>query len=304
MYLRHLTAKLALYRCDQCGIEFKRYVKDALEVHLCSRACVSEATKRGGAIWRKTSQTCMQRLGVETPFASSEVMTKQRQTCIERYGVENVNQIPEVQKRTKQTCIERYGVENVLSSPQFRERVKATLIERYGTNHPQRIPEVQERTQRTNVERYGVKNTLLLEHARERCNSPASHEKRYETMKRNGTYGHSKPEDHLYTLLINHFGADDVERQVVPPECTKQWMIDFHVKSLDLYIQLDGVYWHGLDRPIDVIAEGLTKRDVQIYHKYLTDRAQDEWFRTRGLKLLRLTDVQLRSMTVFGGTDG
>jgi hypothetical protein len=59
-------------------------------------------------------------------------------------------------------------------------------------------------------------------------------------------------------------------------------------------VQLDGVYWHGLDRPIDVIAERRTKRDAQIHKKWLMDREQDRWFVENGMRLIRITDLQFR----------
>ena len=108
-------------------------------------------------------------------------------------------------------------------------------------------------------------------------------------MKRNGTYGKSKPEDHLYEILCEMFSADDIERQVT----VHKWPIDFYVKSIDTYIQFDGAYWHGLDRPIEVIAEHKTPRDVQIHKKWLTDQRQNEWFKEHNMKLIRITDPEL-----------
>ncbi len=290
MFKLQLTKKLALYTCDQCGKEFKRYVKDARDVHLCSTKCVSDASKKGGVIWLKTSKTCMDRLGVETPFASSVVMDKHRRTCFERYGVENVMQVASVQAKTKQTNLDRYGVENVLALGEIRQKAEKTLLERYGSAHPQQISEVRERTKQTNLERYGVENTLQLLVTRERSNSLEAHAKRHQTMKQNGTYGKSKPEDDFYEALCIQFGVVDVDRQVT----IHKWPIDFYVKSIDTYVQLDGVYWHGLDRPIEVIAEHRTPRDEQIHKKWITDREQDQWFVNHDLKLVRVTDIQLR----------
>jgi hypothetical protein len=66
-------------------------------------------------------------------------------------------------------------------------------------------------------------------------------------------------------------------------------------RSIDTYVQLDGVYWHGLDRPIELIAEHRTKRDVQIHKKWATDREQDAWFAERGMKLVRITDAHVQA---------
>lgn len=109
-------------------------------------------------------------------------------------------------------------------------------------------------------------------------------------MKFRGSYGKSKIEDAYYVKLCETYGIDNVERQVTP-EGT-HWPIDFYIKSIDAWIQFDGVYWHGLDRHIELIAEHRSKRDVVIHRKWLTDREQDEWFKKCGLKLIRVTDRQ------------
>ena len=71
-----------------------------------------------------------------------------------------------------------------------------------------------------------------------------------------------------------------------------KWPIDFYVKDNDTYIQFDGEYWHGLDRPLDEIAKFKTPRDRTILRKYQIDREQVEWFRSTGKRLLRITDQQ------------
>ena len=108
-------------------------------------------------------------------------------------------------------------------------------------------------------------------------------------MKANGTYRKSSVEDALYVYLCDKHGVEQIVRNAL---VNNRWPIDFYVKSIDTYVQLDGVYWHGLDRPIEVISEHRTKRDAQIHKKWLTDREQDRWFREQGLNLIRLTDVQ------------
>lgn len=120
-------------------------------------------------------------------------------------------------------------------------------------------------------------------------NTPEACAKRHQTMKVNGTYRKSSVEDALYEYLCDKHGVEQVVRNVWVND---KWPIDFYVKEIDTYVQLDGVYWHGLDRPIEVVAEHRTKRDVQIHKKWLTDRKQDQWFSECQLNLIRLTDVQ------------
>jgi very-short-patch-repair endonuclease len=99
----------------------------------------------------------------------------------------------------------------------------------------------------------------------------------------------SKPEDDCHTLLVEIFGSENIERQAP----VYKWPIDFYVSSIDTYIQLDGVYWHGLDRPIEKIAESDTHNDKAICKKWLTDREQERYFSEHGMKLIRITDLDI-----------
>lgn len=109
--------------------------------------------------------------------------------------------------------------------------------------------------------------------------------KRIATMKANKSFGKSRLEDDFYAMLCTCFEV--VQRQVV----VKSWAIDFYIPSIDTYVQYDGRYWHGLDRPLEVIAEHHTALDAGIHGTYIKDREQDRWFDAQGLKLLRVTDA-------------
>lgn len=76
---------------------------------------------------------------------------------------------------------------------------------------------------------------------------------------------------------------------------SKFWVIDFYIKTIDTYLQFDGVYWHGLDRPIDEIRQSDKGRDKAIYRKWLVDRQQEKWFKDQGKRLVRITDKQFLS---------
>jgi hypothetical protein len=96
----------------------------------------------------------------------------------------------------------------------------------------------------------------------------------------------SKAEDKFYEELLTLYPEDDIIRQYWIDE--KRWLIDFYVKSIDTFIQFDGVYWHGLDRPIEQIRESTSKIDQNIAAAYDRDREQDEWFRENGKRLTRI----------------
>lgn len=172
------------------------------------------------------------------------------------------------------------------------EKVKQVWRKNHGVNHPMMNPEILQRQQATCRERFGVDTPLQLDSVREILKRHDIIEKKYATYKRNGSYFKSGPEDAYYDQLCARYGVDDIERQIR----VNKWSIDFYIKSIDTHIQFDGVYWHGLDRPINMIAEHRTKQDVAIHKKWMTDRVQDAWFAERNMKLIRVTDKQVISM--------
>ncbi len=94
---------------------------------------------------------------------------------------------------------------------------------------------------------------LRVKHIQETCNlkygitNPMKMksvvEKNEESKKKNKSYGTSKPENKLYSMLIQKFGVSNVKRQyksdVYPFAC------DFYVISLDMYIEFNGIWTHG-----------------------------------------------------------
>lgn len=99
----------------------------------------------------------------------------------------------------------------------------------------------------------------------------------------------SKAKARFSELLRERFG--EVKHQ----KWVNGWPIDFYIPSIDTYVQFDGVYWHGLDRPIEVIRASNLVRDKAIVKKWETDRVQDAWFTSNGLRLIRVTDVQFKN---------
>jgi len=100
----------------------------------------------------------------------------------------------------------------------------------------------------------------------------------------------SKPEERLYSVLVHKFGDDDVKRQIK----IGRWRVDFYVKKIDTYVELDGAHWHGLKRPIEEIALDGTRMSRGIVAKHHMDRLQDAWFGENSLKLIRIRDDEIR----------
>lgn len=106
------------------------------------------------------------------------------------------------------------------------------------------------------------------------------------TARQEGSWLISKPERDLVNLLKVHFGSGDIEQQKEIRLSGKKYIVDVYIKSRNILVQLDGEFWHGLDKPYDQL-------HPRSKSKFDDDRIQDVLFSIAGLNLVRITDAQL-----------
>lgn len=172
----------------------------------------------------------------------------------------------------------------------FSNHLKETFVEVFGVENPSQATSVQVKREQTFRSRYGVKSGFNLPHVKH--GTPDVVAKAFATKKKNGMLKTSGPETQFYHLLVERFGTRDVERWVT----INGWSIDVHIKSLDVFVQFDGIFWHGLDRPITEIRSSSRPVDHQIVRKWETDRDQEKWFTDQQLCLVRVTDTELNQL--------
>lgn len=119
-----------------------------------------------------------------------------------------------------------------------------------------------------------------LRSAGKAAHTPAAELKRFETKKRTGKLTSSNAE--LLCLKVLRSTFSSVVHHVL---VDSKFHVDFYVQDLDVYVQFDGAYWHGLQRPYDEL-------DACQRHKYDTDRALDECMALSRRRLVRITDEQ------------
>jgi very-short-patch-repair endonuclease len=108
-------------------------------------------------------------------------------------------------------------------------------------------------------------------------------------MVENDSFFKSMPEDLLYEFLCRHF--EDVRRQYA----IGFWPIDFYVRDIDTFFQLDGVYFHAIGVSEDELRASVIPKDKQRLRKKISDRRQNTYFKNRNLSLLRITDKEILS---------
>lgn len=285
MISKWLTTNRALVTCDHCGDRFERARSQIKEHCFCSRKCSNRSKTSGGVLHRHFVELSREKFGVDNPFASKDVQKKLRDTLLRRHGVDNPQKSLGIREKTRETCIKRYGVDNPAKSDAVKQRTQATMQSRSITVRQG----INKKREFTNTERYGVPFQMQREDVKARFDFVGVAEKSHVTKVKNGRFGNvSIVEREFLECLKREFGTHDIDHQT----CVGGWSIDFYIRSLDTFVQFDGVYWHGLDRPLELIRCGRSSKDASIYKKFLRDRKQDRWFEQNGLTLVRITDKE------------
>lgn len=307
--------------CDMCGVEkivrfHKTHHTTSGYLTFCDRSCRNKSLCRDGKAAKKfaatniekygastalcsvsslekSKQTCRTKYGTDRPFGSCAVQNKARQTVRDRYGVDHISQLSSVRTSVKATCQEKYGVDSYTQSDEFKQKSLTTHIEKYGVENISYHSDTLSKRRATWLKNFGVDHPMKSPSFKAQFDYREWRNKVHKTMKERGNYRKSKPEDQLCNFLIEHFGAGDVVRQVR----IQEWFIDMYVKSIDTYVQLDGVYWHGLNRPIHEIQNSQYARDVTIMKKFQSDIEQNTWFREKNMRFIRITDKELKTMS-------
>lgn len=295
-------------RCDVCGSPCDKVPKlGKKRYHFCGRDCSNKAQRSGGLLSEQVKQTNIERLGVEYPLQSKDVQRRSEETIAKIYnksrtelmrdafkhknGVDNPSQLAGVVEKRRLTSLSKRGVECPWQDQVVKDKAKQTCLIRYGVEHYAQSDEFKARASRTNVVNLGVEWPMQSQLIKSKIDYVAAAVKRHQTMKLNGTYRKSKAEDAFYQILLSAFSFDDVERCHI----ANGWEIDFYIRSLDAFIQFDGVYWHGLDRTFEQLSCSMYPRDKVIMGTVERDRRQEEWFKQNNKNLLRFTDKQLKN---------
>lgn len=142
-----------------------------------------------------------------------------------------------------------YSVGALPKSDEHKRKISKALAGRtFSTEHCRHISESHQtdayknKITNTLLERYGVDNAFKADFVKVQCNTPEVVKKRFNTMKENNTIRSSKLEDKYYKKLLKLFG-DDVIRQY--KDYRYPYACDFYIKSLDLFIEIQGLWTHG-----------------------------------------------------------
>ena len=185
----------------------------------------------------KTSQTKLLKYG-DKNYNNSE---KQKQTCIANNGGIGF-QSEKIKEKYIKTCQNLYNVNNGGGSEKAIEKIK----EKWKLKTPEEFANIYKKHQNTCLLLYGETSySKTLEYRKfvsDMVSSPEYQEHQLYIKKLRGTINSSKVEQQFKEYLEQNFPNDfeyQYRSELYPFNC------DFYIKSLDLYIEIQGTWFHG-----------------------------------------------------------
>lgn len=253
----------------------------------------------------KAKQTNLEKYGAENTYASPIIQEKIKKINLERYGTENPQQNKEIQQKTFQTNIEKYGVAHPAQNLDIQNKIEATNLNKFGVKTPFQNEDIKDQIKKTNLEKYGfdnpAKNELVKQKIQETniriygvpwtLQSEEIRFKAFETMLRNNSFSKSKIEDIFYEYLKTILDPE-IKHQIKHP--ILGYIIDYYSPRLDLWIQLDGTYWHGKDKTLEEIMSNPQYNPVNSRLKGVAKNMQNDQKQDTFIKnLIRFWDDDL-----------
>lgn len=292
--------------CNTCGIGFKRiwcpqYREN--EMHFCSKKCKGVfQTQYNKIMWSDPEHTIKVSISKEKTWNEKSEKEKQEWRKI----VKDSHNTPEYIEKITAIALE------VQNRPEVKE--KQRIIQTEISNRPEQIakssamakfvqnkPEVRAKTLKTqkdpssffNSEEAKENRSNGSKRARQNpeiqakfdaiIRNPATQLKIRNTLKVNNSFKKSKPEDGIYKILLNNY---KIERQVN----IDRKILDFLLTDLNVFIEVDGLYWHGIGKTEEELLSKNNPQAKAIYKKYKQDQILNKYCLDNNIKLLRITD--------------
>lgn len=234
----------------------------------------------------KIKQSNLEKYGFEHASQSEQVKEKAKQTNLEKFGVISYTQTDDYKKQVKQTNLERYGVECASQSETVIKKRKETLKQRYGVEYCSQSPIIQAKLRQTFLRKYGVEHALQYKEFKQKA---------FNTKRKNHTFNTSSIEKQFEQYLRSKYEIKTQYQSELYP-----FLCDFYIKSLDLYIEIQGSWTHG-KHPFDETNE----EDIKLLEYWKNkntsfyDNAISVWTIRDPLKLKIAKENNLRYLTIY-----
>ena len=201
-------------------------------------------------------------------------------SALHRVGSNKKNGIDQTAQARK--VLKQKSLDNPLFRKNITRETNERLMQQHGVSNISQLASVKEKKIASCINKYGVEHPMHLEEVKRKVLS---------TMKKNGSYKKVSAVELLFRdYLTSLYGISAIESQ----KTINDWNIDFYIKPIDVYLQIDGVYWHGLlDKKY---YKQTNKRTLGITKTIDKDTKQNDWFKTNHLNLVRLTDMDAKQI--------
>ena len=250
-------------------------------------------------------------------YESEESSAKRKQSFIDHYGVDNNMKSEEGMQAYIDSIRHKYGDNTIVSVFQvkevkqkgissfkehmkddtFREQRRQKLIDasnkQFGPDNYMNRTQAKE----TCLDNYGVENPFQIPEIRQKGSLPETRRKAEETKRLNGTFNTSKPEEHAYELLCEHFNENNIIRQYKSEEYP--FNCDFYIKAINAYVECNFTWTHN-DHFFDETNEDDMKV-VQLWQSKNTDyyRNAIETWTIRDVNKRKIAELNHLNYLVF-----
>lgn len=154
--------------------------------------------------------------------------------------------------KLKETQCEKYGGVG-LAGRVTADKAAETSVIRYGVSNPMQANEVKQNLLNTNMSKYGGMSPFSSSDVRKKAMNSKIERiyRQMEVFKNNGVIAdvdcfESEAEKIVFCELVSKFGRHDIFYQygIHPADKRYPFNCDFYIKSLDLFIELNGHYSH------------------------------------------------------------
>ena len=227
--------------CPICNSHLKfRNVKSSVSTNdpnvTCQRKCA----------FKKAKNTMIQKYGVENPGQLDTHIEKCKETNLKKYGTEWFTQTDEYIEKCKETSIRVYGVHHYVCQDIVKENIKNQLIQKYGVDSPLKNKEQKEKFKKTCLEKYGVEYPMQQEEIKNKSKETCLEK-----------YGTENP-GFLFYKGIHHRSSLELEidefikglypGNVFNNHQIKNKELDIYIPELKLSIEVNGDYWHSVEK--------------------------------------------------------
>ena len=195
-----------------------------------------EASSQSSFVKQKVKANNQLKYNVDYPSQLKDIKEKVISQNRHKYGVDHPSQTKEFQDKRKDTCMNKYGGYAPICDRAIKSKIKNTCLSKYGVDNPAKSNLIRYKMHQTCLQKYGVSNPFQKEDIREKA---------FNTMRKNNSFKTSTQEEIIYNRLCDIFSSDNIVRQYkdknkYPFNC------DFYIKSLNLFIECNYYWGHGL----------------------------------------------------------